>query len=206
MRYLLSVAVLIFCIAVFSHQPSYGKASAATSHIEFRLLLESGDMAGKEFDTIVRGAETLNIWKAFFLRDNDIAEALIFKSATVKGRLMAGFSFNDSGKNNLSVITKKFPNHRIAIFADGNFITVLPAQFMHSFSDVLVIIWPRKEEELRKIVRDINKRPESILSLYIDETVKYNDVAAEEWAKVYQHVSSSLETVNKKKDFEKKYE
>jgi len=163
-------------------------------------------MAGKECDTIIRGAETLNIWKAYFLRDNDIAEAFIFRSATVKGRLMAGLSFNESGKNNLSLITKKFPEHRIAVFADGAFVTVLPVQFMESFSDVLVIIWPRKENELRLIVRDINKKPESIISLYIDETVKYNDVAADQWAKVYQHVSATLEGSNKKRDFEKKYE
>ncbi len=200
MRYLSSIIVNIFGIFIFTSQPAYG----AINHIEFRLVLDQEEMGDKECDTIIKGAEVLNIWKLYFLRDNDINEVMIFRSATIEGRFMAGFNFNETGKTNLSTIMKKFPSHRIAIFANGAFVTVLPAKFMNSLSDILVIIWPRKEEELRVIARDINKKPESILSLYIDETVKYNDVAADEWAKIYQHVTTTLENSNKKRDFEKK--
>jgi hypothetical protein len=43
------------------------------------------------------------------------------------------------------------------------------------------------------IAREINKKPPSLLTLYMDETVKYNETAADEWANIYRNLASALE-------------
>lgn len=190
MRYTMPIIIGIFLAFLFFVQPSYG----AINHIVFRLVLNEEELATQEYDTIINdNNEVLKVSKLYFLSDPNIDEVMIFKSAVTPDKIMTGLRFNEQGKKQLSLILKKFPNHKIAIFASKTFITTLPALPADFSSDMIVITWPRKEKELRWIAREINRKPPSLLTLYIDETAKYNDRAADQWAKVYENVTAMLE-------------
>jgi hypothetical protein len=180
------ISILTFASTV---QTSY----CSVNNIEFRLVLDDMDMAGRDHDTVINGKEALRILRPYFLSDSDMDEIMILQSAVSPGKVMTGFRFNEQGKKHLAIILNKFPGRRIAIFAGKKFVTVLPVLPSGFSSDMIVITWPGKERELRKIASEINKKPASILTLYIDETAKYNEIAAEEWAKAYDKVASALE-------------
>lgn len=198
MRYTMLIIICIILASLLSAQACYG----AIDHIVFKLVLNKGEPEAKECDTVISGNEVLNVSKLYFLNDAGIEEIMIFHSAVTQGSIMTGFRFNEQGKRQLSLILKKFPNHRIAIFASRTLITVLPALPADFSSDMIVIKWPRKEKELRWIAREINKKPASLLTLYIDESAKYNETAADEWANIYRNLTTAIEDKTKERSKE----
>jgi hypothetical protein len=185
----IAVAAIICFVLLSFPRLSYG----TTNYIKFKVVLNPEDPESGGCDIFANGNEALKVYKAFFLSDTNIEELMIFRSGVVPGRVLAGFRLNESGKKNLSRILQKFPGHKIAIFADRALITVLPALPADSASYTIVIIWPKEERQLRFIARQINKKPESILALYVEETAKYNDVAAEAWGKAYGDAVNALD-------------
>lgn len=166
---------------------------AAIDRITFKLVLNPDDPDIKESDTVIKDGEVLNVSKFFFLNDSCIEEVMIFQSGVTPGKMMTGFRFNGQGKHQFNLILKKFPKHRIAIFAGRTLIKVLPPLPDDFSSDMIVIPWPGKTKELQWIAREINKKPASLLTLYMDETAKYNEAAADEWANIYRNLSTALE-------------
>lgn len=182
--------VIAITLALLSAaQTSYG----SLDHITFRLVFNAEEPEAKDSDTVISGNEVLNISKLYFLNDSSIEEVMIFQSGVTPGKVMTGFRFNEQGKKQFSLVLKKFPDHRIAIFASRTLIKVLPPLPADFSSDMIVIPWPGKEKELRWIARKINKKPPNLLTLYMDETVKYNETAADEWANIYRNLISALE-------------
>jgi len=180
----LGITMVFLLIAQTSH--------SAVNHIEFRIVLNDEEVGDKDCNTVIDGDRVAHVWKPYFLSDSGIAEIMVFRSAVSPGKMMAGLMLNDQGKKQLSVISKKFSRHRVAIFVNNAFITILPVLPANSSSDMVVIVWPGKEKELCLIASHINKKPESVLTLYIDEIAKYNDVAADEWAKVYERITKAM--------------
>jgi len=182
--------VIVITLAFLSAaHTSYG----SIDHITFRLVLNAGEPEAEESDTIISNNEILNISKLYFLNDASIEEVMIFQSGVTPGKIMTGFRFNEQGKKQFSLVLKKFPDHRIAIFAGRTLIKVLPPLPPDFSSDMIVIPWPRKAKELQWIAREINKKPPNLLTLYMDETAKYNETAADEWANIYRNLISALE-------------
>ena len=182
-------AIIITLTFLSAAHTSYGEID----HITFKLVLNKEEPEIKEFDTVISGNEALNVSKFYFLNDASIEEVMIFHSGFTPGKMMTGFRFNEQGKKQFSLILSKFPNHRIAIFASKTLIKVLPPLPADFSSDMIVIPWPGKAKELDWIAREINKKPPSLLTLYIDETAKYNEAAADEWANIYRNLAAALE-------------
>lgn len=188
-KILAALIILFICPAfLLTVRISHG----SSNRIEFRLVLNNEDRETVEYSTVINGREALSVSKLYFLSDPDIEEVMMFRSVASPGKVMAGLRFNENGKNHLTAILQKFPNRRIAIFSGKAFIMILPPLSAGFSSEMMVIAWPRKEEELRWIAREINKKPESVIALYIDQMAEYHDVAAEEWAKVYDKAAKLL--------------
>ncbi len=186
MRYPVLVILGVALVYLLITQTPYG----AVNYVEFRLAMDDKESVGdRECSKVIDGKRVICVTKPYFFNDSGIAEVMIFRSAVTPGRLMAGFMLNELGKKQLSVVLNKFPNHKIAIFVNDTFIAVMPPLSAEAVSDMVVIPWPGKEKDLSMIALEINKKPASILTLYIDETAKYNDVAADAWARVYENVA-----------------
>ena len=182
----LVVAVLLCVISASS-------LSWAANLVEIRLVLLPAEMEKEGFDVAKNGVDSVYVHKLPYLADRDIDKVEMFRSANEPGRLLVGFKFNETGKKRLYNFTKRFGQRRVAIFTEGRYVmssSVISPVFL---GGVVVIRWPGTESELRKFAFEMNKKPAGIISLYLEEQGKYNDVAADAWAETYANVNKYIE-------------
>jgi tRNA(adenine34) deaminase len=172
-------------------------AIAGGNNIEFRPVLSQGELGGKSFDAIRNSGEIIYVWRLSYLADSDVKNVEMFRSVNVSRQFFVGVASNDEGKNRLRHFGKKFGKRRLAVFAEGNFLSTIPAEPPVFLGDKVIVRWPGTESELRSFVFKINKKPQGIASLYIEEQGKYNDVAADAWAEVYGNMNKYCEAKNR---------
>ena len=174
----------LICIMVFICAMA-AAAFGEKNHIEFRFVLSAEETVGKKTDTIQDGSGTLHVWQYPYLADIDIEKAEVFRSANKKNRLLIRFEFNENGRKKTYHLAGKSGDRMLAVFADGKLIattSTLPPVFCR---DRAIVVWPGSEAELRRVATEVNKKPPSVMGLYIEEQGRYNDVAAEAWAETY---------------------
>lgn len=188
-RSLLSTAVFL---SMFS-----AAAIAGGDKIEFRPVLSQNELGDKRFDAVQNSGEIIYVWRLNYIADSDIEKIEILRSVNASRRLFVGFIFNDEGKKRLCYFSKKFEKKRLAIFAEGSFINTVPVAPPEFLGNKIIVRWPGTEPELRSLVLKVNKKPQGIMALYIEEQGKYNDVAAQAWAEAYGNINKYVEAKNK---------
>jgi hypothetical protein len=165
----------------------------SSNRVAFRPLVSDDDLEGKRTDTFPHNDGVVYIWKLRYLSDRDIDRVDIFRSATAANRLLVSFTINPDGAKRLRHFTNKFGMRRLAVFADGRLLDMIPPVPPAFLGDRIVVRWPGTERELRLFATNVNKRPPGIMALYIDEIGRYNGVAAEAWARAYEGFNRFVE-------------
>jgi preprotein translocase subunit SecD len=174
-----------------------GISRAASYHIEFKPVLNADELAGKRFTVVDFGGEKLYLWNLRYLTERDMEKVEVYRSAARAKTLMAGFKFAGDGRKRLYRFTKKFAKRRVAILADGQLITA-PVVWVPVFmGDKVVVTWPGTEKQLWDLAEKVNRQNDGIVTFYIDETVKYNEAAADDWAKFYETFNKYFEAKRK---------
>jgi hypothetical protein len=186
------IAVFITALAAACIMPAAPGFGAGNS-VAFRPALSKDDLDGKRFDLISDGGGTVYVWRLKYIADRDIKNVDIFHSAADKRRLLVGFTINEDGAKRLRYFTKKFGVRRLVIFADGRLVGMIPAVPPAFLGDKIVVRWPGTEKELRSFAGKMNAQPPGILSLYIEEIGRYNDVAVDAWVSAYEDVNKFIE-------------
>jgi hypothetical protein len=179
----------MLAVSVFLPGPA---ALADVGNVAFRPLLVKGELEGKKFDTLANGDNPIFIWKLRYICERDISKAEMFSSATNRGRLLVGFTLNEDGAKRLRHFTKKFGARHLAIFAGKMFINTIPAIPPTFIGNKIVVRWPGTEKDLRELVININRKPPSVIALYIEEQGKYNEYAADAWANLYTEINDKI--------------
>ena len=110
---------------------------------------------------------------------------------------MVKFLFSEDGKKHLYRFTKRFSKRRVAILVNGK-LTIAPVVWVPVFSgDRVVIPWLGTNKELAMFVDAIAKERQSLISLYADEVVTFNEVAADAWADVFENMNQYIEEKRK---------
>lgn len=175
-------------ISVFSSD-----ALSVSNNVAFRPLINKNDLDGKKFDIVNNGDGEVYIWKLRYLADRDIEKVDIYRSASAPDRLLVGFTINQDGAKRLRHFTNRFGIRRLAIFADGRLLDMIPPVAPSFLGDRIVVRWPGSENELRRFALRINRKPPGMMALYIEEVGKYNDVAVEAWASAYTEANKFIE-------------
>lgn len=184
-RSLLLMAIFVF---IFS-----SASIAGGNNIEFRPVLSQDELGGKKFDAVRSSGENIYVWRLNYLADSDIKNIEMLRSVNLSRQLFVGVVFNDDGKKRLYHFSKKFGKRRLAVFAEDNFLSTIPAEPPVFLGDKVIVRWPGTETELRSFVFKVNKKPQGIASLYIEEQGKYNDTAADAWAEAYGNMNRYVE-------------
>ncbi len=184
-RSLLLTAVFV---SIFS-----AAAIAGGNKIEFKPVLSQDELAGKRVDAVRNSSEIIYVWRLSYLADADIKNIEMFRSVNAPARLLLGIAFNEEGRNRLYHFSKKFGKRRLAVFAEGKFVSFVPAEPPVFLGNKVLVLWPGTEPDLRSLVFKVNKKPQGIASLYIEEQGKYNDIAADAWAEVYGNMNKYAE-------------
>ena len=169
-----------------------GSSAGVANRVEFRLVLAKNELLHRQYDVIQNGPEALYVWKLHYLSDRDLETVEMMRSASKSNLFMIGFKFNKDGRQRLYRFTKKFKKRRVAIFADGKLVTAPLIWVPYFMGERVVVQWPGTERELRSFAYTINKK-ETIISLYIEETGKSNDIAADAWADLYGSLNKYVE-------------
>lgn len=164
----------------------------ASCHVEFRPVLSQDELQGKKFDKIECGPGVLYVWGWHYLSERDLEKVEAFRSGTRRGVLMAGFTFNKEGRKRLYKFTKKFAKRQVAIFVEGAFAAVPVVWAPYFMGDRVVVDWPGTKKELLALAGKINRR-DTVISLYIEEQGRYNDIAADAWASAYENCHRYME-------------
>ena len=168
------------------------------NQVEFRLIFLPAETGKGNVESLAGGSEPFNAHKLPYLADRDIEKIEIFRSANVRGRLIASFIFNENGRKRLYRLTKVHGSGQIGIFMRGTLMItapVLPPMFL---GEKVVVRWPGTEAELRELAAMVNHKPSSdVLALYIEEQGRYNDIAADSWADTYTAIGRYLEAKNR---------
>lgn len=183
---------ILLCAIMFLYIVS-SSAAASENNIRFRPILSENELEGKKFDCIHSDGELICAWRLSYLTDRDIASAEMLRSATKADRLFLGLIFNKEGEKRLYHYVMKFGKRRLAIFAGGKVLLVVPATPPVFLGNKVIVPWRGTNRELRDFVFKVNKKPQSVISLYIEEQAQYNDVAAEAWADAYENVNKYME-------------
>ena len=165
---------------------------AAKNSIEFRLVLSQDEIEGKKYTTVKDGSETLYVWQLHYLTESDLEKVEVYRSTANARSLMVGFKFTVDGRKRLYNFTKKYAKRRVAIFADDKLVTAPIIWIPYFMGDKVVVRWPGSQKDLLEFASRVNKR-ETVVSLFIEEQGKYNDIASDEWAKYYERVNSFIE-------------
>lgn len=186
-RYL--VYIILFAL-VFTHT-----AEGSVNILEVRLILTPEESKILGCDKMKDGINVVNVCTLPYLADRDIAQVDIILSLykSSRHRFILRLKFNENGRRRLYRLTKRYRARRVAIFVNGNLVLttpVLPAVFI---GDKVAIQWTRSEKELRAVAASLNKKTPDIIELYVDETVKYNERAADSWAETYASINRYIE-------------
>ena len=190
----MKTVILSFVIAIFLSLCIAGMAPADPDHVQFKIVLLPGEEAVHNFDAVEIAGDTLYVWKFPYLADRDIERVDMLQSVSVRGRIFAAFNFNEHGKNRLYRLAKMYGSRRVVISADENILAttlILPPAFL---GERVIVAWPGTESELRKLLLNVNKRQPGIITLYIEEQGRYNDVAADSWAEAYGNIVKYFES------------
>lgn len=196
---LIDLAVALFALgatmlafAIFSGAFAQ-TANPGPTNVAFKLVLSPSELAGKSFETVKAGNETLHIWNLNYLSDRDVGKTELIRTVGPDNQLMVSFVFNEEGKKKLYRFTKKYAKKRVAIFADSKLIGAPVVWLPNFMGERIVLRWPWSEKELRRFVSKMNTKPQTVIQLYIEEQGKYNDIAADSWGNMYTRMNNYFE-------------
>ncbi len=180
------LAIIVACICL----------AIPTNHIEFRLTLSPDELDGKKYETISIKGDDAHIWKYPYLTERDIKKVRMIRSFSSPDMLLLSLEFNEDGKKKLYRFTKKFADRKAAIFADGKLITCVKIGVPIFTSDVVVVVWPWTEKELKSFIKKVNREAEDRLTRYIEQQEKLNEMIHQRLTEVLSQINTKVEHSN----------